>query len=115
MGAPGAPIDRVTRARSRACPYCGIRMTGKTPQFNSPTRDHVNPRVLGGGPVVMCCRRCNQDKTSLTLREWAGVLYGRKDYRWRIVTALGLDLETGRLKFVPDSVDVSGLAPGIFA
>lgn len=63
----------------------------------------------------MCCRRCNQDKTALTLREWAGVLYGRKDYRWKIVAALGRELEEGRLKFVPDTVDVIGLAPGVFA
>lgn len=63
----------------------------------------------------MCCRRCNQDKMALTLREWAGVLYGRKDYRWKIVMALGQDIEAGRLKYVPDAVDVSGLAAGVFA
>jgi hypothetical protein len=90
-------------------------MTGKAPRLNSPTRDHVNPRVLGGGPTIMCCRRCNQDKSSLTLREWAGVLYGRKDYRAKIVAALADDLEAGRLYFVPDVVDVIGLAPGLFA
>ncbi len=108
-------IDRCTRALGRPCAYCGIRMKGRAPRLDSPTRDHVNPRVNGGGPIVMCCRRCNQDKMALTLREWVGVLYGRKDWRWKIVRDLGLALEQGRLKFVPDAVDVSGLAPGIFA
>lgn len=109
-------VDRVTRAIGRQCPYCSARMIGRTPRrADSPSRDHVNPRALGGGPIIMCCRRCNLDKSDLPLREWAGVLYGRKDYRWKTVMALGLAIEEGRLKFVPDVVDVSGLAPGVFA
>lgn len=116
MRAPGAPADRVTRAQGRNCPYCGIRMTGKVNRPASPTRDHANPRAQGGGPVVMCCRRCNQDKGALNLREWAAVLQTRKgDYRWKTIAALAADLENGRVKFVPDIVDVVGLAPGVFA
>lgn len=63
----------------------------------------------------MCCRRCNQDKSNLTLREWVTILQGRRDYRAKTVAALADDLDGGLLYFVPDVVDVIGLAPGLFA
>lgn len=114
--APGALVDRVTSVQGRLCPYCGIKMYGKgNSKTNAPTRDHVHPRVLGGGPVVMCCLRCNRDKDSLTLREWADAMRQQNDYRWRTVAKLALDLDAGRLRLVPSAVDPLGVAEGIFA
>lgn len=70
------------RARGRLCPYCERPMTlanGRhAPQ--SPTRDHKVPSSRGGSNsldnIEPCCRRCNEDKGSLTPDEYRAVLAG---------------------------------------
>lgn len=61
-----------------------------------PTRDHVLPRSRyrrlprshAINNTVQVCRRCNQDKGSLTLREWHVELRAKHDQRAKIVTAV---------------------------
>lgn len=50
--------------RSSVCPWC---LTGFLPaalDLGSLTRDHAPPRSLGGAPLVLTCRKCNNSAGS---------------------------------------------------
>lgn len=110
---------RIDAARGKPCPYCRRSMKGYGSQRRDvPTRDHVNPRVRGGGPTLIVCRKCNSDKADLSLREWAAVLTLRHDFRAKTVSALSADLKNGKLRVVTGGALVAnpiGLAEGVFA
>lgn len=89
-------FDRLSRGRLRRavgspCPYCGVTMN-RDRGWNgpeAPSRDHRIPRARGGLNVVqniiICCRRCNEDKGCLTTEEYTAVLAGaasRLDHIW---------------------------------
>jgi 5-methylcytosine-specific restriction endonuclease McrA len=69
----------------KPCPYCDEPMTAEIKR--QPTRDHKNvPRSKGGklnlpGNKIICCRQCNGDKGSHSLREWLEALAMRNDPR----------------------------------
>lgn len=119
---PSKIASRIDRARGKPCPYCRNPMSGRSGNHgNAPTREHVNPRVRGGGPIVIACRKCNTDKGDLSLREWATILLMRNDFRGKIVSALARDLAMGTARvqtgvdFSDRNVDPIGFGPGIFA
>lgn len=62
----------------------------------------------------MCCRRCNMNKSHFPLHEWRDFLRRRNDYRWKIVTELIEQLESGVLKIVGGET-ASGFDVGVFA
>ena len=72
-----------------------------------------SPRSKGGGPIIIVCQRCNNDKSDLHIVEWLYVLQVRKDFRAPIVAALVAKFDTGFIKF--DSHTDTGMAPGVFA
>jgi hypothetical protein len=65
---------------SDLCHYCGrytvkvnhSTLYGRTPPDNMRTEDHVIPKSAGGhkGPIVICCLRCNQVKSSYDYEEF---------------------------------------------
>lgn len=75
----------------RHCPYCGVTMN-RDRGWNSsqePSRDHRVPRSRGGSDapenIIVCCRRCNEEKGSLTAEEYMAVRRGlasRLDHMW---------------------------------
>lgn len=54
----------------KSCPYCGERFIAKRGNPRYPTKDHVNPRVLGGGPSITVCGDCNSRKGGMPLEDW---------------------------------------------
>lgn len=55
----------------KRCPYCGERMVaGRSDHRRFPTKDHLNPRALGGGPAIIVCRECNNQKGCMPLGDW---------------------------------------------
>jgi 5-methylcytosine-specific restriction endonuclease McrA len=78
------PGDSRTKAffekyHMQPCSYCELRM-------DMPTRDHAYlPKSRGGllttDNTIVCCRRCNNDKSSLTLYEWHARLVDKNDDR----------------------------------
>ena len=106
--------ERAKRARGKPCPYCGKAMNGGHQRRSDyPTRDHVNPRVAGGGPTIMVCQGCNNDKGSKSLMEWADTLEARRDPRVHRVRPLAAALEAGTLRIDPASD--AGTSTGVFA
>lgn len=69
----------------KPCPFCGVLMGEIGSDFWSPTRDHLTPRSRGGSDcgsnIVICCKRCNEDKDNLTLLEWLNALLFVDDCR----------------------------------
>lgn len=65
-------------ALGKPCPYCDKPM-------NTPTRDHVYPRHLGGtrhkDNLLIVCAPCNQAKGAKTLEHFARSLTARRDPR----------------------------------
>ena len=116
---------RLILANGLACPYCGrtLRLNAKR-SGQAPTRDHVNPKSLGGGPTIICCRRCNQHKADQALSEWAATLTRTGDRRASRVRALDDGLKNGTLR-IRTEIEASmiakagagdvGLAEGLFA
>ncbi|MDI1263900.1 MAG: hypothetical protein PS018_11645 [bacterium] len=102
----------------KPCPYCNGKMAVSKnharPPLNIPTRDHLNPRVNGGGPTIICCRRCNGNKSDHPLREWRDFLRRHNDYRWKTVSALVDQLDAGTLRVV-GGLTPSGFDVGVFA
>jgi len=97
-----APIGAKSRMRTRnkgwlhrhlgdPCPYCGVIMNrdGGWHGPQAPSKDHKIP-VARDGPdtrenMVACCRRCNEDKSALTVEEYVAVRAGlasRLDIQW---------------------------------
>lgn len=73
------------------CPYCGVTMNrdGGWDSRQAPSRDHRIPISRGGSNapenIGICCRRCNEEKGSLTPEEFVAVRAGiasRLDHRW---------------------------------
>jgi 5-methylcytosine-specific restriction endonuclease McrA len=73
------------------CSYCGVTMNcdGGWLGPQAPSKDHRVPRVRGGPDtrenMIVCCRRCNEDKGALTTEEYMAVLAGlasRLDILW---------------------------------
>lgn len=58
------------RRSAKPCPYCGEPMNGSRYSKKDPTKDHVNPKSLGGGPTIMVCSECNNLKRSMPLEDW---------------------------------------------
>lgn len=58
------------RRSAKPCPYCGNLMNGSRGSKKSPTKDHVNPKSLGGGPTIIVCAECNNLKRSQPLEDW---------------------------------------------
>lgn len=112
---------RLIAARAHPCPYCGAVMKGqRVTHANHPTREHVVPRALGGGPTIIVCRRCNNHKGDMTLDEWADALALAHDYRAKRVAALACGLREGTIMIVTDGdgtheANPVALAAGIFA
>jgi hypothetical protein len=73
---------RKRRNKANQCHWCGrgVRknMNKGEQQFRKGqkrdglirTRDHVNPKSLGGLKTVVCCLACNQIKGAMTERQW---------------------------------------------
>ena len=59
------------------CTYCEQRLLIANGRY--PTKDHVNPVRLGGGPKVNCCSICNEKKGGMSISEWVAYL----DHTWR--------------------------------
>lgn len=112
---------RLARAWGRPCPYCNAPMKGNGRRADSPTREHINPRANGGGPIIIVCKRCNSDKASYSLRSFAAWLLMTNSPRGRIVSRLAAALDNGTLRVLTsDEVnnhggDPIGIGPGIFA
>jgi hypothetical protein len=53
-------------------------MARRLPELH--TRDHVNPKCLGGRAnhtnIVPCCQRCNRAKGHMTLEQFRELRYG---------------------------------------
>ncbi len=64
----------------RNCPYCGVLMDSGGKQ-NARTRDHFYPLSRGGKVTIFACRKCNEDKASLSPTEWLAALRGKADPR----------------------------------
>lgn len=58
------------RRNAKPCPYCGDPMNGSRYSRKSPTKDHVNPKALGGGPTITVCAECNNLKGRMPLEDW---------------------------------------------
>jgi 5-methylcytosine-specific restriction endonuclease McrA len=53
------------------CCYCKRQLTHPSDRSKTAaTRDHVMPKVLGGGRTVPCCRQCNGLKADLDPSLW---------------------------------------------
>ena len=77
----------VPKHAGKPCPYCNDVMG--EPYRLQPTREHVVPRSRGGANhasnILIACRRCNTDKSDLSLAEFYGWLHLRKDVRAAVV------------------------------
>jgi hypothetical protein len=70
------PEDLISSDFSGQCYYCerifGPRLFGRG--VGKRTKDHVNPKILGGTNgkynIVPCCTDCNKDKGGFFLHEW---------------------------------------------
>lgn len=66
-------IGWMKKTKQRRCVYCECTLTARGPQRM--TADHVKPLSRGGYDkrknVVACCYRCNQEKGSMTVGEFA--------------------------------------------
>jgi 5-methylcytosine-specific restriction endonuclease McrA len=61
--------------QGRPCPYCGERLVASRSDSRLfPTKDHLNPRALGGGPWIIVCRGCNNRKGCMPLEEWLALM-----------------------------------------
>lgn len=69
------------RKRANACPYCGDLMNGARGRPKCPTKDHVNPRALGGGPTITVCAACNNLKADMPLEDWLEFLMENRPTR----------------------------------
>lgn len=58
------------RRAAKICPYCGGPMSGSKFSRKAPTKDHVNPKALGGGPTITVCAACNNLKGKMPLEDW---------------------------------------------
>lgn len=56
-------------------------MNGARGEKRAATKDHVNPKVLGGGPVIMVCAECNNLKGSAPLEDWLDFLMAERPTR----------------------------------
>lgn len=94
IGARHRPLRRSMRLNGhigKPCPYCGVTMN-RDRGWNSPdapSRDHRIPLARNGPDtrdnIVICCRRCNEEKGCLTPEEFAAVRAGiacRLDHIW---------------------------------
>jgi hypothetical protein len=55
------------------CFYCGTSMTkpkARKHERTDRTRDHVEPKSLGGYQTIAACRGCNGEKGALTFEEY---------------------------------------------
>lgn len=64
----------------KPCTYCARAMTISLGALY-PTRDHVEPRSLGGKITVWACYTCNHVKRDMTERQWA-IYRGTHDFWW---------------------------------
>lgn len=69
------------RRCAKICPYCGDPMDGSKKGRKSPTKDHVNPRALGGGPTITVCFECNGTKGDRPLEDWLDFLMENRPTR----------------------------------
>lgn len=67
-------LEKLHRSQGGVCCYCGGGMRLGKGRGNSVTRDHREPKSMGGGAGRMnisgACRRCNQLKDMLTAAEF---------------------------------------------
>jgi hypothetical protein len=54
----------------------------------TPTRDHIMPRCLGGQKGIVVCHACNMEKSDRTPTEWLEYLDSTGDRRAGIVAML---------------------------
>lgn len=107
--------SRISRCIGLSCPYCGIIMNtmprgdGKNNNYfnDIPSRDHVNPRIKGGGPTIIVCIKCNGDKDNLSLIDWSHHLIRTHDPRAKIVAKLVGYINSGRVTII-DKTDGTG-------
>lgn len=105
-------------ATGEPCPYCAGIMVKSLNQNSgrNPTRDHMIPKVRGGGRTLIVCSACNLNKGNFTLREWLAVLLVERDRRAQHVAAViaqnkadaGADLPPGFVCTVPASPATRG-------
>ena len=73
---------RLRRFLGKPCPYCGICMNREKGFHcaDAPSRDHRIPISRGGRDlaknIVICCRRCNENKGALDPEEYMAVRNG---------------------------------------
>jgi 5-methylcytosine-specific restriction endonuclease McrA len=68
-------------AKGANCAYCCRRMEStRSASRLAATRDHVQPKSLGGSYRIWCCRACNNIKADMTPNEWS--LYMRQNPEW---------------------------------
>jgi hypothetical protein len=88
-----ALLERELKVDPVNCFYCGTFMTKpnpRNPRRSEKTRDHVEPKSIGGVQIVYACRGCNGEKGALSFDEY------------RLVTAYRrgqLDMSTVTYKF----------------
>jgi hypothetical protein len=88
MSPPEALPAFLERNRGKSCPYCAQPFVLIGNRKRAPTRDHIRPRRFGGGPILVCCMKCNNDKGSLFLSEWIEQLRIVSDSRVSLVKAV---------------------------
>ncbi len=108
---------RLHRYLGSQCPYCGVVMN-RDGGFNgpqAPSRDHRVPVSRGGQNVpeniIICCRRCNEDKGSLRVEEYQAVLAGlasRLDIIWNIKRSVEGNAKLKKRHFAPQPIRIVG-------
>ena len=59
LGADALERLRPERPRSYACPLCGSLFPPEALDRDALSVEHVPPQALGGRPLVLLCRQCN--------------------------------------------------------
>lgn len=91
--------------RGRSCPYCGLPFIDcgvNHPRF--PTKDHLNPRFLGGGPTIIVCRECNNLKDKMPLEDW--LVFLMKERPKQIAPTMAELRHVRHMLFVPKESDL---------
>ena len=62
-------IREYERINGTPCAYCKRTMDARSPRL-MPTRDHTEPRSMGGLHTVWACADCNNIKGNMTFKSW---------------------------------------------
>lgn len=70
------------------------------------TKDHINPKSRGGGPIVKCCEACNNLKADMPVLRWLQWLEENRPHRLRSVARLFDGLQIGRYVHPSERVEL---------